>query len=680
MSEAADVLRRLAFESRVGDVNSKCRVIQLVGEAASKDGACARELLEGDAAASMQMLTTAGTVTHEIQIAVVDSLSAFPAQDECRSYLDKNEQVRAFVIELAGKAVDDLVALQEHVLDMLLAYSMIDIYVTEMLKNNILDLIVRYTVHPPNQPKCGMLLEKIIEVASATEIREACDTAVFLAMLQCAASPIEAMHSGVAETALTLSRASREVRGLKMSSGAFMALICLTQVPDTVERGNSTSSQAEEALANFSDSVALLSPDLIEELAKNLFQMYIPRCLEQFETNAVQLNFANRILENLFSEASSLPFLVNKTCMRPILRCLECTDSTTVILAIQGLDHISEIDRGVNMIVMTGIETIISSISREEDIQGPAIRVFKRILLERPDALEKHVKRSEDHIRPTVLALIAIAIRDASVDLTTNKGLQILLTHWNHEISDEAEFATVLENQATFVAQGEYIVTQAPGLLADLLRSENDDVNSIIARVSHFASDTGLAKLFSKVDFELLCKMATHLDDNVLWLMAKLVAEGCSKGPWIDALDMKLLLDAIQQVLTQTRHSETWIRLAQAMRLIIARTGVLTWVTEHFSMFLQITDQLVQHAEPNVVIPTAIYMKVCAEQSTETFNTKPQDLTKTAMKILGGHPQVKVKTAFCEILLMLVQHEEIQSHLVERSMIQPLTKIFKIDN
>ena len=39
-----------------------------------------------------------------------------------------------------------------------------------------------------------------------------------------------------------------------MSSGAFMALICLTQVPDTVERGNSTSSQAEEALANFSDS------------------------------------------------------------------------------------------------------------------------------------------------------------------------------------------------------------------------------------------------------------------------------------------------------------------------------------------------------------------------------------------------------------------------------------------
>ena len=45
--------------------------------------------------------------------------------DECRSYLDKNEQVRAFVIELAGKAVDDLVALQEHVLDMLLAYTMI---------------------------------------------------------------------------------------------------------------------------------------------------------------------------------------------------------------------------------------------------------------------------------------------------------------------------------------------------------------------------------------------------------------------------------------------------------------------------------------------------------------------------------------------------------------------------
>ena len=83
------------------------------------------------------------------------------------------------MIELAGKAVDDLVALQEHVLDMLLAYTMIgtshagaalqvtfcsaDVYVTEMLKNNILDLIVRYTVHPPNQPKCGMLLEKIIE-------------------------------------------------------------------------------------------------------------------------------------------------------------------------------------------------------------------------------------------------------------------------------------------------------------------------------------------------------------------------------------------------------------------------------------------------------------------------------------------------------------------------------------
>ena len=408
--------------------------------------------------------------------------------------------------------------------------------------------------------------------------------------------------------------------------------------------------------------------------------MYIPRCLEQFETNAVQLNFANRILENLFSEATSLPFLVNKTCMRPILRCLECTDSTTVILAIQGLDCISEIDGGVNTIVQTGIETIISSISREEDIQGPAIRVFKRILLERPDALELHVKRSENHITPTVLALIAVAIRDASVDLTTNKGLQILLTHWNHEISDEAEFATVLENQATFVAQGEYIVTQAPGLLADLLRSENDDVNSIIARVCHFASDKGVEKLFSKVGFELLCKMAMHSDDNVLWLMAKLVVEGCNKGAWIDALDMKLLLDAIQQILTQTRHSETWTRLAQAMRLIIARTGVLTWVTEHFSMFLQITDQLVQHAEPSVVVSTAIYMKVCAEQSIETFNTKPQDLTKTAMKILGGHPQVKVKTAFCEILLMLVRHEEIQSHLVQRSMIQPLTKIFKIDN